>query len=107
MNKARMVLLLGLIGCGPKGDAAKPAEQSPAVDHTATEVTGVVRKSEVGVACWQLIAADSTRYELRADQAPDSLLVDGREVTVSLKLRPDLMSTCQVGKIADVVAIVH
>lgn len=101
------VLAVFLAACGPKMDKPKAEEVLPTDAATAKVVSGTVQKSEVGVGCWQLIADDSTRYELRTGQAPDSVLVDRRHVTVSIKARPDLMSTCQVGQIVDVVAVVH
>ena len=67
--------------------------------------TGTVEKTEVGVNCWRLAAEDGASYELRTDQAPAALLEHGRKVTVVLKPRTDLMSSCQVGKLVDVVRI--
>jgi hypothetical protein len=96
-----------LAGCGAKEGSPAPEAQLPPGDSAAVVVTGIVRKAEVGVGCWQLIGNDSTHYELRAGQAPESILVDQRQVTVSIKHRTDLMSTCQVGKIVDVVSVVH
>lgn len=102
----RNVLLLGgmlvLVGCGAKSPDQAAATREGG-DSSGTAVSGVVRKVEVSAGCWQLLAADSTRYELRPGQAPDSILVDGKQVTVTLKPRPDLMSTCMVGQIVDVV----
>jgi hypothetical protein len=66
-------------------------------------VTGTVKLSAVGVNCWQLVGKDSKSYELRVGQAPEDLLEDGKSVTLVLKPRIDLMSTCQVGQIVDVV----
>ena len=67
--------------------------------------TGMVEKTVVGVNCWRLAAEDGASYELRVDQAPADLLVQGRKVTVVLKPRADLMSACQVGKLVDVVRV--
>lgn len=95
MNKLHLPIpLILLSACAAKAPSEALGPQ---------EVTGVVRKAEVGVNCWQMIAADSTHYELRAGQVPDSLLVDGRQVTLRIKPRPDLVSTCMVGQIVDVV----
>lgn len=94
---------LMLAACGAKDESPAAEDQLKPGDGAAVPVTGTVRKAEVGVGCWQLVASDSVRYELRAGQAPESILVDGKQVTVKLKPRPDLMSTCMVGQIADVV----
>jgi len=68
-------------------------------------VTGTVRQTGIEGGCWFLEGGDGTRYELRPKQAPDSLLVDGARAVVVVKKRIDLMSTCQVGQIVDVVRV--
>jgi len=68
-------------------------------------VSGTVEHTEVGVDCWRLAGSDGKGYELRKDQVPFGLLVDGRKVTLVVKPRVDLMSSCQVGQIVDVVRI--
>ena len=87
--------------------ACQSGGQSQVAQVQADEIraTGMVEKTEVGVNCWRLAAEDGTSYELRADQAPAELLVHGRKATVVLKLRTDLMSACQVGKLVDVVRV--
>ncbi|HWA16768.1 MAG TPA: hypothetical protein VG817_10050 [Gemmatimonadales bacterium] len=105
MSKYRMGVLSGLIalsGCSANPPDPATASQQ-AGDSGGIVVNGVVRRVEVSGGCWQLVAGDSTRYELRAGQAPADLLVDQKHVTVTVKPRPDLMSTCMVGKIVDVV----
>ena len=66
-------------------------------------VTGTVELTQVGVGCWRLAGTDDKNYELRKDQVPSGLLVEGRKVTLVVKPRTDLMSSCQVGQIVDVV----
>jgi hypothetical protein len=77
----------------------------PPLASDEIRVAGTVKLSEVGVGCWQLLVTDGTSYELRPGQAPATLLVDGKQATVVLRMRPDLMSSCQVGQIVDVVRI--
>lgn len=104
MNSMRSVAVLGLLGavaCGAK--PPEPSTASQSVDSSGMVVSGVVKRVEVSGGCWQLVGNDSTNYELRPDQAPAELLVDQKAVTVTLKMRPDLMSNCMVGKIVDVV----
>jgi hypothetical protein len=87
--------------------ACQSGAQSQVAQLQTDEIraTGMVEKSEVGVNCWRLAGEDGVSYELRVDQAPAELLQHGRKVTVVLKPRTDLMSTCQVGKIVDVVRV--
>lgn len=70
------------------------------------QATGTVQKTPVGVNCWRFEAEDGTGYELRADQAPADVLVDGRHLSLVLKKRPDLASSCMVGQLVDVVRVV-
>jgi hypothetical protein len=88
-----------LLACAPKGGtvAALAADEF--------RVTGMVSKSEVGANCWRFAGPDGKGYELRPDQAPAEVLVDGRSATLILKARSDLMSTCMVGQIVDVVRV--
>lgn len=65
-------------------------------------VTGLVVFLRIEGGCWQLQADNGARYELRPDQAPPKMLVDGARVTLLLYLRTDLASFCAVGQIADV-----
>ena len=87
--------------------ACQSGGQNQVAQVQADEIraTGMVEKAEVGVNCWRLAAEDGASYELRVDQAPADLLVQGRKVTVVLKPRADLMSACQVGKLVDVVRV--
>lgn len=102
MRLSPILLVLVLAACSAKAPDNAAATQPPA-DSSGTVVTGLVRRVEVSGGCWQLVGNDSTTYELRTEQAPAELLVDQKQVTVTVKPRPDLMSTCMVGKIVDVV----
>ncbi len=70
------------------------------------QVTGTVQKTPVGINCWRFEAEDGTGYELRPDQAPTDVLVDGRRVALVLRKRTDLASSCMVGQLVDVVRVV-
>jgi hypothetical protein len=65
-------------------------------------VSGTVHLLAVEGGCWQLEATDGTRYELRPEQAPAGVLRDGAEVTLVVRPRDDLGSTCMVGRVVDV-----
>ena len=72
-------------------------------DHQ--RVTGVVHKSEVGVNCWRFEGSNGTGYELRPEQVPAGVLVDGKSLTLVIRPRSDVMSNCMVGQIVDVVSV--
>lgn len=82
------------------GDPAHPAASG------TLRVTGVVRKAVVGVNCWRFEGSDGTAYELMPSLAPEEVLRDGQRFTLILSPRADLMSTCMVGKIVEVVRVV-
>lgn len=87
--------------------AGKPGTGSEAGGSMNDElrVVGTVKAAKVGVNCWTLQGSDGTSYELRVDQAPTDVLVDGKQVTLVLRKRIDLMSTCMAGQIVDVVRV--
>jgi hypothetical protein len=104
--RSRTVVLLPLIGaiaCGVKPPEPSAAAQQEQADSGGKVVSGTVQRIAVSGGCWQLLGNDSTRYELRAGQAPEEILVDRKQVTVTIRQRPDLMSNCMVGQIVDVV----
>jgi hypothetical protein len=84
-----------------------PGQPHPSAALAADEirVEGTVKASQVGAGCWQFVGTDGTSYELRRGQAPTTLFVDGTHATLVLRRRADLMSTCQVGQIVDVVRV--
>jgi hypothetical protein len=69
------------------------------------QIKGTVRSVNVEGGCWRLDAANGSHYEIHKGSAPSGLLEDGRQVTVTVKLRPDLMSTCMVGPIIEVLKV--
>lgn len=94
--------LLGLVvlaACPPKG------ANMPALAADEFRATGTVSKTPVGDNCWRFEATDGTGYELRPDQAPAAVLADGKRFTLVLRKRTDVMSTCMVGQIVDVIRI--
>lgn len=94
--------LLGLVvlaACPPKG------ANMPALATDEFRATGTVTKTPVGANCWRFEAADGTGYELRPDQAPAEVLSDGKRFTLVLRKRTDVMSSCMVGQIVDVIRI--
>ena len=103
--RAAWLGLLTLMGaaCSAGGQTGDPKVQALAQDEFRME--GTVRKAEVGTNCWRLEGKDGASYELRPEQAPADLLTDGKAVTLVLKKRADLMSSCMVGQIVDVVRV--
>jgi hypothetical protein len=77
--------------------------------HVSTEastgevrVSGTVHLLAVEGGCWHLAATDGARYELRPEQAPAGVLQDGAQVTVIVRPRGDVGSSCMVGQVVDV-----
>lgn len=60
-------------------------------------IIGTVRFLEVEGGCWQVVATDGGRYELRPDQAPASVLRDGARVELEVRLSESRVSACRVG----------
>lgn len=94
------VLLAALGACAPSG--GRMAE----LQADEVQAAGTVQKTSVGINCWRFEAEDGTGYELRPDQAPAEVLVDGRRVVLVLRKRADLASSCMVGQLVDVVRVV-
>jgi hypothetical protein len=90
---AAVVLLQGSDFSCTTGDSLAPG---------GSTVTGVVVFVKVEGGCWRLEADSGERYELRPEQAPSSILVNGARVSVVLELRTDLVSSCQAARPADV-----
>jgi hypothetical protein len=66
-------------------------------DSTTFRVGGTVRSVNLEGGCWRFDADDGRRFELDRGSAPAGLLVDGKPATLTLRPRPDLMSTCMIG----------
>lgn len=86
-------------------DSSTPAPQEPMTDSTAFRSSGTVRAVNIEGGCWRFDAQDGRHFELEKGSAPAGLLVDGKQATLTLRPRPDLMSTCMIGPIAEVVRV--
>jgi hypothetical protein len=86
-------------------DTAPSAGQEPMTDSTSFRVSGSVRAVNVEGGCWRFDADDGRRFEIEKGSAPAGLLQDGRKATLTLKPRPDLMSSCMIGPIAEVLKV--
>jgi hypothetical protein len=106
-NGSRLGLVAGLVGlvaCSSGGPP--PAPEGGAAVAGELRVSGTVRKAPVGVNCWRLQGDDGNSYELLVNTVPSEVLVDGKQVTLELTPRDDMMSTCMVGRIVEVARVV-
>lgn len=74
-------------------------------DSTTVRTSGTVHAVNLEGGCWRFDAQDGRQFEIEKGSAPDGLLVDGKQVTLTLRPRPDLMSSCMIGPIAQVVRV--
>jgi hypothetical protein len=67
-------------------------------------LTGTVHSVQAtdGSQCWTLTSTSGKTYELQPAQAPQDLLVDGKQATITAKPRSG-GSFCKMGQIIDVV----
>jgi hypothetical protein len=86
-------------------DSAAPAGQEPVTDSTPIRAAGTVRAVNVEGGCWRFDLQDGRHFEIVKSTAPAGLLADGKQATLTLRPRPDLMSTCMIGPIAEVVRV--
>ena len=86
-------------------DSGTPAAQEPMSDSTTIRASGTVRSVNVEGGCWRFDAQDGRHFEIEKGSAPTGLLVDGKQATLTLRPRPDLMSTCMIGPIVEVVKV--
>lgn len=66
-------------------------------------VAGTVHQVAVGGSCWCIVTSDGEKYEVTNLAA--EYRTEGLAVRSLLRLRPDMASTCMVGKIANVLQI--
>ena len=107
------VLLLASVfalACRPAAndDATNPATPAAAgqpADTTQMRLTGTVRAVGIEGGCWRFDAEDGRNFEISRSGAPADLLQDGKKATLLLRARPDLMSTCMIGPIVEVVKV--
>lgn len=78
----------------PLFDLAVPPALAAPVKSPTTTVQGVIKLVRVEGGCYQLIAADGSKYEL-IGKFPKQ---NGLRVQVRGVLKPDMMTICQVGK---------
>jgi hypothetical protein len=109
-NIATLLLALAItLAChsAAKDDATKPA--APAAgqprDTSQMRLTGTVRAVGIEGGCWRFDADDGRHFEISRSGAPAGLLQDGKKATLELRARPDLMSTCMIGPIVEVVKV--
>jgi hypothetical protein len=111
---SKLPLLIGVLALSacrgaPNDEPARPAATPPSAaqpgDTSDMRLTGTVRAVGVEGGCWQFEADDGRKFELARSFAPSALLQDGKKATLVLKARPDLMSTCMVGPIVEVVKV--
>jgi hypothetical protein len=86
-------------------DSGPPASQEPMTDSTTIRASGTVHSVNLEGGCWRFDAQDGRHFEIEKGSAPAGLLVDGKQATLTLRPRPDLMSTCMIGPIAEVVKV--
>lgn len=68
-------------------------------------LTGTVRAVGIEGGCWRFDADDGRNFEISRSGVPADLLQDGKKATLLLRARPDLMSTCMIGPIVEVVKV--
>lgn len=86
-------------------DSSPPVTQNPMSDSTTFRASGSIHAVNLEGGCWRFDAADGRHFEISKATAPEGLLVDGKQATLTLRPRPDLMSTCMIGPIAEVVKV--
>jgi hypothetical protein len=86
-------------------DSAQPPVREPVPDSATIRATGTIRAINIEGGCWRFDAQDGGHFEIEKGSAPEGLLVDGKQATLTLRPRPDLMSTCMIGPIAEVVKV--
>ncbi len=101
-----------VLACRPASNAGSDASRpdtSSAVQEPMSNPTirsaGTVRSVNIEGGCWRFDAADGKSYEIEKGSAPSGLLQDGKQATLTFRLRADLMSTCQIGPIVEVVKV--
>ena len=92
-------------GGADRPDSLPSSNQQPMTDTTTIRATGTVRAVNVEGGCWRFDAQDGSHFELSKGGAPAGLLEDGAQATLIRRPRPDLMSTCMIGPIAEVVRV--
>ncbi len=90
-----VVVMISMAGC-QKGDKT--------LANGDLGLTGTIHSVQAtdGSQCWTLTSTSGKTYELQPAQAPQELLVDGKQATITAKPRSG-GSFCKMGQIIDVV----
>jgi hypothetical protein len=96
------VPLLVVLAAGPANRCRLATESGTGELH----LSGTIHFLRADQGCWQLEASDGGRYQLEAEQAPPSVLVDGASVRVVVRLSERDASGCEVGLPVDVRRVV-
>ena len=86
-------------------DSSAPVTQQPMSDSTTFRASGTIHAVNVEGGCWRFDTEDGRHFEIIKATAPAGLLVDGKTATLTLRPRSDMMSTCMIGPMAEVVAV--
>ena len=89
-----LVVVMSVLGC-QNGDKKLP--------NGDLGLTGTVHSVQAtdGTQCWTLTSTSGKTYELQPAQAPQDLLVNGKQATITAKPRSG-GSFCKMGQIIDV-----
>jgi hypothetical protein len=90
-----LVVVISVAGCSSGGDKQ--------LANGNLGLTGTVHSVQAtdGSQCWTLTSTSGKTYELEPAQAPQDLLVDGKQATITAHPR-DGGSFCKLGQIIDV-----
>ena len=66
------------------------------------KITGKVSWIEQGSGSWGLIGDDGKTYELYGKKAEEMSAMEGKQVTVTGKVREDVMTTAMIGPVLEV-----
>jgi hypothetical protein len=90
-----LVVVISVAGCSSGGDKHLP-NGNLGLTGTVHEVQG-----SDGSQCWTLTSTSGKTYELQPAQAPQDLLVDGKQASITAHPRSG-GSFCKMGQIIDV-----
>lgn len=91
-----LVVVITVAGCSSSGDKTL-ANGNLGITGTVHSVQG-----SDGSQCWTLQSTSGKTYELQPAQAPQDLLVDGKQASITAKPRPNGGGFCKMGTIIDV-----
>ena len=112
MNPAATAIAgtLLILACDPRGGSradTHPSDSASGIPKPMTDSTfrarGTIHAVNLEGGCWRFDAEDGRHFELSTASPPAGVLADGKQATLALRPRPDLMSTCMIGPIAEIV----